>query len=79
MKIHPWKEYWKWWLQKFFAMPISFSVYGLIIIVFLVVHKIISDTVFEICFGVLFVQRAGKDVFDRLNNKNNQQEKKETE
>lgn len=70
MKVHPWKDYWKWWWQKFFSIPISYSMYGFIVITVLLVLKFISDTVFATCFGILFVQRCGKDIFDRLNNKN---------
>lgn len=66
-----WKEYWKWWLQKFFSLPISVSIYAIAILTWLVVKKIISDTAFMSCFIAVIVQRAGKDIFDRVNNKNN--------
>lgn len=67
--MQTWKEFWKWWLQKLCSLPISVSIYSIIILTLLLIYKVISDTVFEVCFTAVIVQRAGKDIFDKLNNK----------
>lgn len=70
MKTYPWKEYWKWFWQKVFSLFISVSIYGLAIISIFVICKIISPEVFRDIFIAIVVSRVGKDIFDRLNNKN---------
>jgi len=69
--MNNWKRFWTWWLQKLISLLISVSIYSIVILTILVVHKIISDGVFGACFIAVIIQRAGKDIFDRLNNRKN--------
>ena len=71
MNNSKWPEYWKWWIQKASSLFISVSIYGLAIISVFVVRKIITPEVFRDLFIAIVVTRAGKDVFDRVNNKKN--------